>query len=52
MQRTEVGISGQVAIVRHFADIDFVSDGRVSAIEKTIIRPLVGFIVDGGGFSR
>ena len=52
VQCTEVGIAGSVSIVRHFADVDLVGDGRVSAVKETVVRTLVRFIVNGGGFSR
>ena len=47
----EVGKPEQVAIVRHFANIDFIVDGYISAIDKAVVRAFVGLIVDGRSLS-
>ena len=48
----KVGEPGQVAIIRNFANVDFVEYGDISTIDETIVRALVGFVVDGRGLSR
>ena len=48
----EVSEPNQVPVVGDLADVDFIEDGSISTINETIVRALVGFIVDGRGFSR
>ena len=44
VQSTEIFVSGPVAIVRQYADVDLILLGYASAIQEAVIRTLVGLI--------
>lgn len=48
----EVGEPGEVAVVRHFANVDLIGLGCISAIDEAIVRTLVRLIVDRRSLGR